>query len=84
MLPSIVTSVNVDNNEFLNDGCAERLRDIEGLKQLSLQNTKLSDAAVSALKSLKDLAELDLTGTGLTADGIASLKKALPNCKIIH
>jgi Leucine-rich repeat (LRR) protein len=81
--PFQITAINFNDNQFLNDACAKRFRDIEGLKKLSLNNTGLTDAAVADLKSLTNLEEMDLTGTKITAEGIETIRKALPNCKVV-
>ena len=81
--PFQITAINFNDNEFLNDACAKRFRDIEGLKKLSLKNTGLTDAAVTELKSLSNLEEMDLTGTKITTDGIEAIRKALPNCNVV-
>ncbi len=81
--PFQVTSINFNDNQFLNDACAKRFKDIEGLKRLSLRNTGLSDAAVDDLKSLTDLEEVDLMGTKITADGIETIREALPKCRVV-
>jgi serine/threonine protein kinase/Leucine-rich repeat (LRR) protein len=81
--PFQITSINFNDNQFLNDACAKRFKDIEGLKRLSLRTTGLTDAAVKHLKSLNDLEEMDLTSTKITAEGIEAIRKALPNCKVV-
>ena len=78
-----IVSINFNDNQFLNDACAKRFKDIVGLKRLSLRNTGLTDAAIDDLKSLKDLDEMDLAGTKTTAEGIEAIRKALPNCKVV-
>ncbi len=78
-----IISINFDDNQYLNDACAERFKSYRGLQRLSLRNTNLTNDAVDDLKSLKALEEMDLTGTKITAYGITVIKAALPNCKVV-
>jgi len=64
-----ITSINFNDNQYLNDACVLRFKIYKGLKRLSLRNTDLTNAAIDDLKSLKDLEEMDLTGTKMTAQG---------------
>ncbi len=79
-----IISINFNDNQYLNDACAARFKEIGGLKRLPLRNTGLTDIAVDDLKSLKALEEIDLSGTKITAEGIETIRKALPNCKVVR
>lgn len=66
-----------------NDGLRYLTR-LENLRSLNLSGTSLSDAGLAHLCELKSLESLDLCNTQVTDEGIARLKRALPDCQILH
>ena len=66
------------------DAGLEHLKGLTSLKWLRLSNTKVSNAGLEHLRGLTSLRELRLYDTQVTDAGIYELKKALPNCIIIH
>ena len=58
------------------------LAELRNLEVLFLSNTQVAD--VTSLAELKNLDWLDLSDTQVTDEQINDLKRALPNCKILH
>ncbi len=54
------------------------------LKYLALDRTRVTDAGVPVLEVIDSLRFLDLQETWITADGVKRLKRALPECRIVH
>jgi hypothetical protein len=62
-------------------GYLARLRN---LHYLSLRNTRVSDSGIKHLVGLEGLRELDLSETNVTDSGLFDLRRALPNCRVLH
>jgi hypothetical protein len=58
------------------------LKELQGLKKLSLCDTGITDAGLQDLKELKGLAELGLQRTAITKEGLNAMRKALPGTKV--
>jgi len=63
---------------------AEKVKGLTKLEWLYLMNTKVTDAGLVHLKGLTNLEELYLMNTKVTDAGVQELRKALPDCLIIH
>lgn len=62
-----------------------KMQSLPRLERLSLQGCKrVTHDATPVLAAMKKLRWLDLKDTGLTEDDIAALRKALPDCTILH
>jgi hypothetical protein len=63
------------------------LKEIAGLKKLRvllLDGTRVSDEGLKALTSLKSLRSVNLRKTRVTEKGVRQLKKAFPDCRVVH
>jgi hypothetical protein len=63
------------------------LKELAGLKNLQLlllDSTKVTDEGMRDLTSLKSLRAVNLNKTGVTEEGVRQLKKALPDCRVVH
>ena len=63
------------------------LKDItkmQQLKSLIVNSTKITDAGLKDIAKLQKLKSLWLSDTNITDEGAAELRKALPNCRIVH
>lgn len=58
------------------------LSQLTSLKQLNLDRTRISD--VAPLAGLSSLRLLFLSGTKVSSEAVGQLKRALPQCEIIH
>ena len=62
----------------------EYLKGLANLKSLDLAYTGVTDTGLEHLRGLTELQSLDVMGTKVTYAGVKGLKKALPNCIVIH
>jgi RNA polymerase sigma factor (sigma-70 family) len=69
-------------SDRLNAAALEPLKDLTGLKRLTLWGGGVTDKGLASIKGLKQLETLDLRGTLVTPDGFASLR-VLPNLKTL-
>jgi Leucine-rich repeat (LRR) protein len=79
-----VTSLWLNNTKITDEG----LKELPKLKNLTytlnLSFTQITDASIKELAKLKNLKNLTLMNTQITDTGAAELKKAMPNCIILH
>jgi len=66
------------------DAGLEQVQELSNLRELYLHSTNVSDAGLAHLKGLNELERLDLAETRVTDAGVNELRKALPNCIIVH
>lgn len=71
------------NHPGLSDAVLTRLASLPRLIGLSLTGA-ITDAHLKHLHELRNLTELGLTGANVTPAALAELKKALPNCWVMH
>ncbi len=72
------------NNTKITDAGLVHLKGLTNLKVLWLEDTKITDAGLVHLKGLTNLKRLYLWNTKVTDAGVQELKKALPDCEIMH
>jgi len=77
------------NRLFLSDAAVDdqgvsHLGKLKSLKTLGLSGTRITDAGLEHLNGLKALTSLFALGTKVTDVGVAKLKRALPDCDIVH
>jgi len=80
---SNLATLHIHITDFTDVGL-EHLKGLTNLTSISLSTTKITDAGLVHLKGLTNLEGLDLLGTKVTDAAVTELKKALPNCKILH
>jgi len=68
----------------ITDGALVHLKDLDQLEELHLLVTKVTDGGLMQLAKLIHLRELTLYETQVTVTGADELRKALPQCKIVH
>ena len=66
------------------DAGMKAVANLNKLSLLDLANTNVSDAGARELTALPQLGKLHLSFTQVSKGGFADLKKALPNCGIVH
>jgi Leucine-rich repeat (LRR) protein len=66
------------------DAGLEHLKGLSDLQILGLGDTKISDVGLEHLEGLRSLKDLRLDNTQVTDAGVNELRKALPNCRILH
>jgi hypothetical protein len=54
------------------------------LRSMHIDSPSITDESVAQLERQQTLEVFNAVGTSISPDGIGSLKKALPNCKVIH
>jgi Leucine-rich repeat (LRR) protein len=63
----------------------EKLKGLSKLVELNLQRCKrVGDDSIPVLSTFGKLRVLDIKDTAITEQGIAQLRKALPDCRILH
>lgn len=67
----------------MGDRECEELVHIRGLRELSLNGTKVSDAGIAKLSALRKLRKLDIRGTKITPAAVAQLLQALPRMQVV-
>lgn len=72
--PFTVTEVGLAGSKTVTDANISHLKDLQGLKDLTLHNTSVTDAGLIHLMGLKGLTELHLGGTQVTDSGLVALK----------
>jgi hypothetical protein len=60
------------------------LKGLRRLRELNLDDTKITDAGLAHLKELTKLRCLSICGTEVSDAGVRDLQKALPNVKIVR
>ena len=60
----------------------KRLKNLKGLRIFG--NKGVGDSGVAHLMGMKTLTVLQINNTAITKAGVQKLKRALPNCRIIH
>ena len=68
----------------VDDQGVSQLEKLKSLKTLGLSGTRITDGGLEHLGGLKALTSLFALGTKVTDAGVAKLKKALPDCDIVH
>ena len=69
---------------IVTDAGLKELAGQRSLQKLDLSYTKVTDAGIEELAGLLSLLSLDLTNTRVTELGVMKLRKALPECHIVH
>jgi Leucine-rich repeat (LRR) protein len=73
------------NRSAISGGWLEKLKPLQKLERLSLQDTKrLGDDAVARLESFPNLRWLDLKRSGISENALAELRRAMPRCQVIY
>ncbi len=82
--PSNLSYLAIGRTRITSDG----LRHLTGLKKIKglriNGNKDIGDSGVPHLTDMKKLTVLQINNTSISEAGIQKLKRALPNCKIIH
>ncbi|WP_417379452.1 GYF domain-containing protein [Gimesia sp.] len=82
--PSNLSYLAIGRTRITSDG----LRHLTGLKKIKglriNGNKGIGDSGVEHLTEMKKLTVLQINNTSISEAGIQKLKRALPNCKIIH
>ncbi|PQO45995.1 protein kinase domain-containing protein [Blastopirellula marina] len=73
--------VMLSGTEIGDDGIA-CLVGADRLRQLNLDNTKMTDECFETFRKLPELRNIHLLETGVTAEGVAAFKKERPGCQI--
>ena len=68
----------------MSDDSLACLKQLPDLRELHLEDTRISDAGLEHLKGLTNLQYLYLGWTKVTHAGVKKLQQALPNCRIYH
>ena len=71
-------------NTKLTDAGLAYLKDLPRLNRILLNGTQVSDKGLVHLEQIKRLTLISLLGTKVTKKGVENLKKALPDCDIVH
>ena len=66
----------------MTDAGLQHLKELSQLRELNLDDTKVSDVGLEQLKGLTQLRELRLDGTNVTVAGVKKLQQTLPHCRI--
>lgn len=68
----------------ITDAGVAALRNLPELERLSLSQSFITDVAVEELAQLNGLRDLDISRTFISSQGVQKLRRALPNCTIVH
>jgi hypothetical protein len=79
-----VKELDLGGHVALGNADLAHLKRLTQLEALDLTITGLTDAGLAHLAGLTALKYLELDGTQVTKAGVGKLKKALPECTIIH
>ena len=66
----------------VSDAEIAKLKDIRGLKQVWVFNTKVTDACVDSLAEIENLETIRLGVTSITLEGVERLRSLKPNLKV--
>jgi hypothetical protein len=77
-----VVSVTFPSSASVKDADLKLLKELEGLRTLTLNGSKFTDAGLKELEELKGLQTVTLNGTLITDEGLNELRAALPGAKI--
>jgi hypothetical protein len=68
----------------VSDAGLMELAGLKNLQMLLLDNTRVTNEGLKELASLKSLRSVNLRKTAVTEEGLRQLKKALPECRVVH
>lgn len=68
----------------ITDSAVNQLKNLRGLRWLTLADLPITDGCIESLAELKKLEKLTILKTKITPEGMAELQAALPNCEIEH